>query len=66
MLSAMKTLSCDLCSRDFSAASFDEWFKQMYTHYMTDHADVMAGMASRPKSEGEQWMAAAKARFDAA
>ena len=28
--------------------------------------DVMAGMAGRSKSEGEQWMAAAKARFEAA
>ena len=62
----MKTLSCDLCRSEFSAATFDEWFKQMYAHYMADHADLMAAMASRPKSEGEQWMAAAKARFESA
>ena len=62
----MKTLSCDLCSRTFSAETFDDWFKQMYAHYMADHADVMAGMANKPKSDGEEWMAAAKARFEAA
>jgi hypothetical protein len=38
----------------------------MYAHYTADHADVMAAMAGRPKSEGAQWMAAAKARFEAA
>jgi hypothetical protein len=35
-------------------------------HYMADHADVVAGMANKPKSDGEKWMAAAKARFEAA
>jgi len=62
----MTTLSCDMCSRTFSAATFDDWFKLMYAHYMADHADLMAGMANKPKSEGEKWMAAAKARFEAA
>jgi hypothetical protein len=62
----MKTLSCDLCSREFSAENFQDWFKQMYAHYTADHADVMAASASKPKSEGEKWMAAAKARFEAA
>lgn len=62
----MKTLSCDICSRTFTAAAFDDWFKQMYAHYMADHADVMAGMASKSKSDGEQWMAAAQARFEEA
>ena len=62
----MKTLSCDLCSRTFAAETFDDWFKQMYAHYVADHADVMAGMANKPKSEGASWMAAAKARFEAA
>ena len=62
----MKTLSCDLCSRGLSADSFEDWFKQMYAHYMADHADVMAGMANRPKAEGAKWMADAKARFEAA
>jgi len=62
----MKTLSCDMCSRTFAAETFDAWFKQMYTHYMADHADVMAAMAGKPKADGEKWMAAAKARFEAA
>ena len=62
----MTTLSCDVCSRTFTAATFDDWFKQMYAHYLADHADIMAAMANQPKSAGEQWMAAAKARFDAA
>lgn len=62
----MKTLSCDMCSRSFSAESFDNWFKQMSAHYMADHADVMAAMANKPKSDGDKWMAAAKARFEAA
>lgn len=65
-LGVMTTLSCDMCSRVFTAGTFDDWFKQMYAHYMADHADVMAGMANKPKSEGAQWMAAAKARFDEA
>jgi hypothetical protein len=55
-----------MCSRTFSAESFDNWFKQMYAHYMADHADLMAAMATKPKSDGEKWMAAAKARFEAA
>lgn len=62
----MKTLPCDVCGRGLSAETFEGWFKQMYAHYATDHADVMAGMAGKPKSEGEQWMANAKARFEAA
>ncbi len=36
-----------------------------YAHYTADHADVMAAMADKPKSEGEKWMADAKARFEA-
>ena len=62
----MKTLPCDVCGQDISANTFEDWFKQMYAHYTADHADVMAAMAGKPKSEGEQWMADAKARFEAA
>ena len=62
----MKTLSCDLCSRTFTAQTFDDWFKQMRGHYMADHAEFMAAAATKSKAEGEQWMAAAKARFEAA
>ena len=62
----MKTLPCDGRERDFSAETFEDWFKQMYAHYTADHADLMAAMAGRPKSEGEQWVADAKTRFAAA
>ena len=62
----MKTLTCDVCSKDFSAETFEGWFKEMQAHYTADHADVMAAMAGRSKSEGEQWIADAKARFEAA
>lgn len=62
----MKTLPCDLCGRKLSATTFEEWFKQMHAHYTADHADVMAAKAGRPRSEGEQWMVAAKARFESA
>jgi hypothetical protein len=62
----MKTLPCDACDREFSAETFEDWFKQMRGHYMADHADVMAAMADKPRSEGEKWMVDAKARFEAA
>jgi hypothetical protein len=62
----MRTLPCDLCGRDLSAATFDEWFKLMYAHYTSAHADAMAAMAGMAKSEGEAWMAAARARFEPA
>lgn len=61
----MKTQPCDVCGQDFSAETFDDWFKQMRTHYMAVHADVMAASADKPKSEGERWMAEARARFEA-
>ena len=61
----MKTMPCDVCGQDFSAETFDEWFQKMYAHYTADHADVMAEMADKPKSEGEKWMAEARARFEA-
>ena len=38
----------------------------MMPHYMKDHADFMEAAKDKPKSEGEKWMAEAKARFDAA
>ncbi len=62
----MKTLPCDACSQTFASVTFDDWFKLMYAHYLAEYADLMAAMADRPKSEGQQWMAAAKTRFEAA
>ncbi len=61
----MKTLSCDLCDKEFSAETFEEWFAQMKDHYMADHMDFMQANKDKPKSEGEKWMADARARFDA-
>jgi len=62
----MKTLSCDMCDSEFTAETFDDWFKQMMGHYMSDHADFMEASKNKSKEEGEKWMAAAKARFEAA
>ena len=61
----MKTLACDLCDTEFSAETFDGWFKQMQTHYMSDHADVMAANANKSKEEGMKWMAEMKGKFEA-
>lgn len=61
----MKTMPCDLCTKEFSAASFDEWFGHMKAHYLSDHADFMAQSASKSKEEGMQWMADMKAKFEA-
>ena len=62
----MKTLSCDICETEFTAATFEDWFKQMMPHYMGDHADVMEANKDKSKEDGEKWMAEAKARFEAA
>ncbi|MGH1375265.1 MAG: hypothetical protein ACRBCK_02860 [Alphaproteobacteria bacterium] len=62
----MKTLSCDICDQTFTAENFDGWFEQMLGHYMADHADVMQANKGKSKEEGMQWMAQAKARFEAA
>ena len=37
-----------------------------YLPIVGSRSDIMAGMAGKPKSEGERWMAEAKARFEAA
>ena len=61
----MKTLSCDICDKEFSAETFEDWFEQMKSHYMTDHADIMAKNANKSKEEGMKWMADMKAKFEA-
>ena len=61
----MKTLSCDICDKNFSADSFEQWFEQMKRHYMSDHADVMANNATKSKEDGMKWMADMKAKFEA-
>ena len=62
----MKSLPCDKCEVNIQGGTFQDWFKAMHTHYMADHADLMKANMSKPKEEGEKWMAEAKARFDAA
>ena len=61
----MKTMPCDMCEKEFSAQDFNEWFGQMRSHYMSDHADVMAASANKSKEEGMKWMADMKAKFEA-
>ncbi len=62
----MKTLSCDICDKEFSAETFEGWIEQMMFHYMIDHADFMEANNDKPKEEGEKWMEEARARFEAA
>ncbi len=50
----MKTLPCDICDVPVEGETFDEWFKAMHTHYMSEHADLMKDMMSRSKEEGEK------------
>lgn len=61
----MKAMTCDLCDKEFSANTFDEWFGQMKGHYGSDHADFMAQSANKSKEEGMKWMADMKAKFEA-
>lgn len=61
----MKTHSCDLCDKLFSAETFDGWFGQMREHYMKVHKDFMAQSANKPKEEGMKWMVDMKAKFEA-
>lgn len=62
----MKSLTCDICDFEAEAATFEEWFAAMQSHYMTAHADIMKDMMTKPKEDGDKWVAEAKARFDAA
>ena len=62
----MKSLKCDVCKFEAQGEDFEAWFKAMYAHYVSDHADIMKAMEGKSKEEGEKWMADAKARFDAA
>ena len=52
----MKTMSCDMCKKEFSAETFEDWFKQMQGHYMTDHADFMEQAKNKSKEDGMKWM----------
>lgn len=61
----MKTMKCDVCDKEFSAETFEDWFKQMQEHYMKDHADFMKAAQNKSKEEGMKWMAGMKAKFEA-
>lgn len=60
----MKTMSCDMCKEEFSAETFDEWFKQMQGHYMKDHADFMEQSKGKSREEGMKWMSDMKDKFN--
>ena len=60
----MKTMSCDQCEKEFSAETFEVWFKKMQGHYMTDHEDFMKEAQNKSKEEGMKWMADMKAKFE--
>ena len=59
-------MKCDLCSDEFSAETFEDWFKQMQGHYMSAHADFMKNAQNKTKEEGVKWMADMRAKFEAA
>ena len=60
----MKTMSCDLCEKEFSGNTFEEWFEQMKVHYMKDHSDFMVQNKYKPREEGMKWMVIMKEKFD--
>ena len=60
----MKTMSCDSCEVEFTTENFEDWFKQMQVHYMTEHADFMEQAKNKTKEEGMKWMSDMKAKFE--
>ena len=60
----MATMKCDMCEKDFSGDTFEDWFNQMKGHYMSDHADFMAQSQNKSKEEGMKWMADMKSKFE--
>jgi hypothetical protein len=60
----MKSMSCDLCDKEFSAETFEAWFELMKPHYMSDHADVMAQNKDKTKEDGMKWMSDMKSKFE--
>ncbi len=62
----MKTLTCEICGADIQGENFDAWFKASQAHWMTEHANVMKEMMTKPKEEGVKWMEEAKNKFEAA
>jgi hypothetical protein len=62
----MKTLSCDQCETEFSAADFEGWTKLVQAHYIAEHMDYMMKNATATPADIAKWFADARARFDAA
>lgn len=60
----MKTMSCDLCEKEFSAETFEEWVEQMKSHYIKVHADFLKESQNKSKEEGMKWMADMKEKFE--
>jgi hypothetical protein len=60
----MKSMKCDMCVKEFHAQTFEEWFKQMQAHYMSDHSEFMQSAQNKSKEEGMKWMADMKAKFE--
>jgi hypothetical protein len=60
----MKTLKCDFCQTKIEGENFDSWFKAVNAHWTSKHADVLKAIEGKP--EGEEWVADAKKKFEAA
>lgn len=60
----MKTMKCDLCDAEFTAETFEDWFKQMQGHYMSEHSDFMKESQNKSKEEGMKWMSYMKTKFE--
>jgi len=61
----VKTLKCDLCEETAEGGTFDAWMQALMPHYVAAHADVMHD-SSKTNEDLEKWMAANRARFEAA
>ncbi len=57
-------MSCDMCEKEFTAQTFEQWFSQMKIHYMTDHSDFMEQAKNKSKEEGMKWMSEMKTKFE--
>ncbi len=60
----MKFLKCDECMFEAKGETFNEWFKEMHTHYGETHPEILKRIESGPKLEHEVWIAKVKSQFD--
>ncbi len=61
----MKTVQCDLCDREVSADTFEEWMEALKPHYSKEHAEVMSD-PTKTREDMLKWMEVNKARFEEA